>query len=124
LEEIQFPGLFAGRIFARGNVCSNFRMQSANINPLRREQNPVPAEGDGGVFSQSWFPLRLSDQVANVRPARRRQLMHRTINEDTDILNTNHYRPGKLTRGDRTLARYLQFLRDYARAHPSGPFIN
>jgi hypothetical protein len=52
------------------------------------------------------------------------QLMHRTIGEDRDILNTIHYRPGTLTRGDRTLARYLQFLRDYPRAHPSGPFIN
>ena len=52
------------------------------------------------------------------------QLMHRTINEDKDILNTIHYRPGTLTRGDRTLARYLQFLREYPRAHPSGPFID
>jgi phenylpropionate dioxygenase-like ring-hydroxylating dioxygenase large terminal subunit len=52
------------------------------------------------------------------------QLMHRTINEDKNILNTIHYRPGALTRGDRTLARYLQFLRDYPRAHPAGPFIN
>ena len=51
------------------------------------------------------------------------QLMHRTINEDRNILNTIHYCPGTLTRGDRTLSRYLQFLRDYPRAHPSGPFI-
>ena len=50
-------------------------------------------------------------------------LMHRTINEDKDILNTIHYRPGTLTRGDRTLARYLQFLREYPRAHPSAAFI-
>jgi hypothetical protein len=26
-------------------------MQSANTNPRRREQNPAPAEGDGGLFS-------------------------------------------------------------------------
>ena len=52
------------------------------------------------------------------------ELMYRTINEDRDILNTIHYRPGALTRGDRTLARYLQFLRDYPRAHPSAAFIN
>ncbi len=51
------------------------------------------------------------------------QLMHRTINEDRDILNTIHYRPGTLTQGDTTLGRYLKFLRDFPRAHPSGPFL-
>jgi nitrite reductase/ring-hydroxylating ferredoxin subunit len=50
-------------------------------------------------------------------------LMHRTVGEDKEILNTIHYCPGTLTRGDRTLGRYLQFLRDYPRSHPSGPFI-
>lgn len=50
-------------------------------------------------------------------------LMHRTINEDREILNTIHYRPGTLTRGDTTLARYLKFLRDFPRAHPSRPFL-
>jgi len=65
-----------------------------------------------------------SDKVPDERFQIAEQLMHRTINEDKDILNTIHYRPGKLTRGDRTLTRYLQFLRDYPRAHSSGPFIN
>jgi phenylpropionate dioxygenase-like ring-hydroxylating dioxygenase large terminal subunit len=64
------------------------------------------------------------DRVLDERFAAAEQLMHRTIGEDRDILNTIHYRPGTLTRGDRTLSRYLQFLRDYPRAHPSGPFIN
>jgi phenylpropionate dioxygenase-like ring-hydroxylating dioxygenase large terminal subunit len=50
-------------------------------------------------------------------------LMYRTIHEDKDILNTIHYRPGALTKGDRTLARYLDFLRRYPRAHPSAEFI-
>jgi nitrite reductase/ring-hydroxylating ferredoxin subunit len=50
-------------------------------------------------------------------------LMHRTIGEDRDILNTIHYRPGALTKGDTTLSRYLAFLRRYPRSHPSGPFI-
>ena len=50
-------------------------------------------------------------------------LMERTIGEDKDILNTIHYRPGALTAGDRTLAKFLQYLRHYPRAHPSGPFI-
>jgi hypothetical protein len=50
-------------------------------------------------------------------------LMYRTVYEDKDILNTIHYRPGALTKGDRTLARYVDFLRRYPRAHPSAAFI-
>jgi hypothetical protein len=46
----------------------------------------------------------------------------RTIYEDKDILNTIHYLPGALTKGDTTLSRYLHFLRHYPRAHPSRPF--
>ena len=49
--------------------------------------------------------------------------MERTVGEDIDILNTIKYRPGTLTAGDRTLGKYLQFLRRVPRAHPSGPFI-
>lgn len=64
------------------------------------------------------------EQVLEERFQIAEQLMHRTIGEDRDILNTIHYRPGTLTRGDRTLAKYLQFLRNYPRAHPSEPFIN
>jgi hypothetical protein len=99
----------------------------------------VPAEGENGVFSQSWFPLCLSEQIT-ARQVRGEKflavlrscfgcdslslLMHRTINEDKEILNTIHYRPGTLTRGERTLAQDLQFLRRYPRAHPSASFIN
>lgn len=51
-------------------------------------------------------------------------LLVRTVGEDTNILNTIHYRQGTLTAGDRTLKRYLKIVRDYPRAHPSGPFIS
>lgn len=50
-------------------------------------------------------------------------LMQRTVSEDEDILNTIRYRPGTLSAGDRTLGKYLQLLRRFPRAHPSGPFI-
>lgn len=50
-------------------------------------------------------------------------LLGRTVGEDKDILNTIHYRPGTLTKGDTTLSRYLDFLRDMSRAHPSADFI-
>jgi phenylpropionate dioxygenase-like ring-hydroxylating dioxygenase large terminal subunit len=50
-------------------------------------------------------------------------LLSRTVGEDRDILDTIHYAPGALTRGDTSLARYLDFLRNYPRAHPSADFI-
>jgi nitrite reductase/ring-hydroxylating ferredoxin subunit len=43
--------------------------------------------------------------------------------EDLPIMQTMRYRPGTLTRSDRALARYFDFLRAYPRAHPSAEFI-
>ena len=48
----------------------------------------------------------------------------RTIAEDRDILNTIHFRQGVLTKADRTLGRFLAYVRRYPRAHPSASFIN
>lgn len=45
------------------------------------------------------------------------------VGEDTHVMSTMRFRPGTLTKSDRTLARYFQFLRAYPRAHPSRPFI-
>ena len=44
--------------------------------------------------------------------------------EDSPIWNGIHFKPGALTRSDRALARYLQDLRRFPRAHPSAEFIN
>ena len=52
------------------------------------------------------------------------QVSRRTVGEDKDILDTVHYRQGTLTAGDLTLARFMNYLRRYPRAHPSAPFIN
>lgn len=46
------------------------------------------------------------------------------LNEDSPILNTIRYKPGTLTKSDRPLAKFLTYLRDYPRAHPSIDFIN
>ncbi len=51
------------------------------------------------------------------------QLLINTAEEDRPILDSIRYRPRNLTRGDRTLARYLKFLRDYPRAHPARDFM-
>jgi nitrite reductase/ring-hydroxylating ferredoxin subunit len=47
----------------------------------------------------------------------------RIASEDAQILNTIRFRPSALTRSDRTLAKFLEFLRDYPRAHPAAQFI-
>jgi phenylpropionate dioxygenase-like ring-hydroxylating dioxygenase large terminal subunit len=51
------------------------------------------------------------------------ELEMRVVSEDMPVVNTIHFRPGTLTRSDRTLARFFQYLRDYPRCHPSAEFI-
>ncbi len=51
-------------------------------------------------------------------------LSKRTVGEDYPILNTIRYKPGLLTKSDKSLARFLKYLREYPRAHPSADFIN
>ena len=51
------------------------------------------------------------------------RVSRRTIMEDKDILNTIHYRQGVMTRGDTSLSRFLKYVREYPRAHPSAGFI-
>ncbi|WP_239025801.1 Rieske 2Fe-2S domain-containing protein [Sphingomonas paeninsulae] len=50
-------------------------------------------------------------------------LIRRTAEEDRDILNTIHYAPGVMTRGDTSLGRYLQMLRSFPRSNPAADFI-
>jgi nitrite reductase/ring-hydroxylating ferredoxin subunit len=64
-----------------------------------------------------------AEQLAAERMKFSRDLLNRTAFEDRDILNTIHHHPGALTRNDRALGRYFNFLRDYPRAHPSADFI-
>ena len=51
-------------------------------------------------------------------------ISRRTVGEDKDILNTIHYRQGLLTASDKSLGRFLVYLRKFPRAHPSAGFIN
>jgi len=44
--------------------------------------------------------------------------------EDLPIIERARFKPGTLTRSDQTLARFLQYLRDYPRVHPSAAFIS
>lgn len=51
------------------------------------------------------------------------ELEMKVVSEDIPVLDTIHFRPGTLTKSDRTLARFFQYLRDYPRCHPSAEFI-
>jgi hypothetical protein len=45
------------------------------------------------------------------------------LEEDRSVMTTIHFKPGTLTRSDRTLAKFLDYLRSYPRTHPSAGFI-
>ncbi len=47
----------------------------------------------------------------------------RVVGEDLPVVNTIHFRPGALTRSDRTLTRFFDYLRTYPRCQPSAEFI-
>jgi len=51
------------------------------------------------------------------------EISKRTIAEDWEILDTISFRQGTLTKGDKSLAKFLAYLRKYPRAHPSADFI-
>lgn len=87
----------------------------------------IPVVGKHRTFAI--IALERGDGSPEAEAERQRQwgitehLMYRTFGEDLDVLNNIHYRPGALTKGDTSLARYLNLLRKYPRAHPSAPFI-
>lgn len=61
---------------------------------------------------------------AEEKLATMKALTERTIGEDRELLSTIRYRQGMLTKSDRLLARYLDIVRDFPRAHPSAAAIN
>lgn len=65
-----------------------------------------------------------ADKLGKERLVFGTELLARTAVEDKPILDRIHYKPGTLTKGDATLARWLDIVRAYPRAHPSKDFIN
>jgi nitrite reductase/ring-hydroxylating ferredoxin subunit len=51
-------------------------------------------------------------------------LEKRVTREDLVVMSTIRFKPGTLTRSDKALARFLEYLRNYPRAHPSADFIS
>lgn len=51
-------------------------------------------------------------------------LEKRVVSEEVPILQSIHFKPGKLTKSDKALGKFLQYLRNFPRAHPSAEFIS
>lgn len=51
------------------------------------------------------------------------ELEFSVVGEDIDVLSNMHFKPGTLTKGDKTLSKFFRYLHEYPRAHPGGPFI-
>jgi len=51
-------------------------------------------------------------------------LEKKVVSEDIPIMQTIHFKPGTLTKSDKALSKFLQYLRNYPRAHPSAEFIS
>lgn len=52
------------------------------------------------------------------------ELEENIVGDDRPVLHTIHFRPGTTTRSDKALNRFLQYVRDFPRTHPSRDFIN
>lgn len=51
------------------------------------------------------------------------ELSKSIISEDAPILNTIRFRQGTLTKSDKALARFIEYIRQFPRAHPSADFL-
>jgi phenylpropionate dioxygenase-like ring-hydroxylating dioxygenase large terminal subunit len=80
----------------------------------------IPYPGVHTVFG-AYIVLRGDGEEQRLN--KMKEISERTIGEDKDLLNTIHYRAGFMTQADRSLSKYLSIVRDFPRAHPSGPFI-
>jgi nitrite reductase/ring-hydroxylating ferredoxin subunit len=61
---------------------------------------------------------------AEERLAYSHKLLVDTLAQDRDIINTMHFTPGTLTKSDKSLARFIEFLRGLPRAHPAVEFMS
>ena len=84
----------------------------------------LPRPGQTQVFGIIAVRNDEGDEVSNKEFLRAvTELEMRVVGEDLPVVNSIHFRPGTLTKSDRTLARFFQYLREYPRCHPSAEFI-
>ena len=138
-DEIIEWGPYAMQYDFRGRDDTACKRSGASASSARRSTTRAPRSRAAGSASWSRWAVPRPGFAKNfmtvaVRktadPAGDREFLESVlllemaiVGEDTHIMSTMRFRPGTLTKSDRTLARYFKFLRDYPRAHPSRPFI-
>lgn len=85
---------------------------------------PAPGKCDFFVVTMVDHTAEPSQAAAAALLAEYVGIANRMGAEDSPIWDTMHFKPGALTKSDRALARYLDQLRSFPRAHPSADFIN
>lgn len=84
----------------------------------------LPRPGETKIFAVIAARKTEGDQASTADFLRSvTELEMRVVSEDIPVISTIHFRPGTLTQSDRTLAKFLDYLRDYPRCHPSADFI-
>ncbi len=84
----------------------------------------IPRPGVSRIFAVTAVRKSEGDEASNAAFLRAVvQLETEVVSEDIPVLKGIHFRPGTLTRSDRTLSRFLQYLREHPRCHPSADFI-
>lgn len=86
----------------------------------------VPTPGECDFYVATFVDRREaeSEEAAKAALAEFSEISGRMGAEDSPIWNSIHFKPGTLTRSDKSLALYLERLRAFPRAHPSADFIN
>lgn len=84
----------------------------------------LPAPSQSRMFSV--FAAERTEDEDEVRAFLEEARLHEIAiaMEDSAIGQTIHFRVGSLTRADATLARFLDYMRRFPRAHPSAEFID
>ncbi len=84
----------------------------------------IPRAGQTNVFAVICARRQDSDDASTTEFLRSvTELEMRVLSEDMPVVNTIHFRPGTLTRSDRTLAKFFDYLRVYPRCNPSREFV-
>jgi phenylpropionate dioxygenase-like ring-hydroxylating dioxygenase large terminal subunit len=85
----------------------------------------LPTPGQTKVYT-----IIAAQALDNESPEQTDEFLDYALGIETDIASEDfplftgiRYRPGSLTRSDRVLARFFEFVRNYPRAHPSADFM-
>jgi nitrite reductase/ring-hydroxylating ferredoxin subunit len=84
---------------------------------------PAPGLCDFSVVTMVDRSAAESNEVAQQMLTEYVEIGRRMLAEDSPIWDTMHFKPGTLTKSDAALARYLDDLRAFPRAHPAADFI-